>query len=84
MDSQPTAYTQELIQKACTHYKIGSSHTGYVLVGKFDNEEMELTDDVLKHLPSGSAVTLVKVPEDPGDGTSPRPFQVFVKTYALI
>lgn len=84
MDSQPTAYTQELIQKACTHYKIGSSHTGYVLVGKFDNEEMELTDDVLKHLPSGSAVTLVKVPEDSGDATSPRPFQVFVKTYALI
>ncbi len=36
-------------------------HT-YVLVGQIDGVESEVTDDMLKHLPSGEIVTLTTAP----------------------
>ncbi|KAI0787403.1 hypothetical protein C8Q74DRAFT_1251536 [Fomes fomentarius] len=56
---------ETIIQKACTYFKAGSLRTleyTYVLVGQIDGVESEVTDDMLKHLPSGEIVTLTTAP----------------------
>ena len=54
--------SQSIIQKACAHFHLGPSEKKHILLGEVDGIELELSDDMLKHLPSGALVKLTKAP----------------------
>lgn len=53
---------QTIIRKACRHFRLGSVEHEYVLVtGTSDGGRIEVTDDLLKRLPDGALVELVRI-----------------------
>lgn len=69
---------QDIVQKACAHFCLRSLDDDYVLLGDVHDSELELTDDMLKHLPNhGATVTLSRVPHvcNSDEDTHPLPDQ---------
>ncbi len=57
-----THLDQAIIRKACTHFRLGPVEHEYVLVtGTSDGGRIEVTDDLLKRLPDGSWLDLVRI-----------------------
>ncbi|TBU33443.1 hypothetical protein BD311DRAFT_712541 [Dichomitus squalens] len=54
--------TESIIRKACRHFRLGRVEHEYVLVtSTSDGGRIEVTDDLLKRLPDGSLVELVRI-----------------------
>ena len=59
-----TALDQLLVQKTCSHFRLDFTSYHYVLVGCVEDEELELSDDMLARLPSRATVSLVRFGTD--------------------
>ncbi|KAI0750107.1 hypothetical protein C8Q80DRAFT_672621 [Daedaleopsis nitida] len=55
---------QSIAQKACHHFRLGPVDDEHMLMTEVDGVELELTNDLLKHLKSGTVVTLRKAPDE--------------------
>ena len=59
-----TALDQLLVQKTCSHFRLDFTNYHYVLVGCVEDEELELSDDMLARLPSRATVSLIRFGTD--------------------
>ncbi len=53
---------QDIVHKACVHFRLRSYDHDYILLGDVHGTEIELTDDMLKYLPNLATVKLSRVP----------------------
>ena len=66
--------SQDIVQKACAHFRLCTVDDIYVLVGAVNGTELEVTDDTLKYLSEHAVVTLFRLPhacDADEDETSP-------------
>ncbi|PIL28576.1 hypothetical protein GSI_08617 [Ganoderma sinense ZZ0214-1] len=64
---------QSIIQKAAEHFQLDAVQRDLVLLAELDGEEMEVTDDILRLLPKGTALTLSRIQREHEPRSSAQP-----------